>query len=62
MHPIMEYLNKVASKVDKENLAKLLMDNKMDEAKLLAAKQVAIQEVKFDLLKLIKEDEKGNNG
>lgn len=58
----MEYLNKVASKVDKENLAKLLMDNKMDEAKLLAAKQVAIQEVKFDLLKLIKEDEKGNNG
>ena len=61
MHPITEYLNKIAKRTDKEDLAKLIMENKIDEAKLLAAKQTAIKEVKFDLLKLIKENERNNS-
>ena len=61
-HPIMEYLEDSNSSISLlEELQEQVNCGMMDEARLTAAKIEAIKTIKFDLLKLIKEDESNSS-
>jgi hypothetical protein len=57
-HPILDHLNNLNNETDLlEQLHKEVLENRIDNARITAAKIEALKHLKFDLIKILKEDD-----